>query len=317
MVGRADGAVLTRVAVVTVDPAQLRAVAPKSALARELAAELGAPPGAGGELPAVLSPELRAAERTGGFTASVGVQGHPAVNLAFAPVGTLTPALLQDPLLGPVTAQIPAGTPVLIAGATADRLIPSQPADTTVLLLAGAGPGPAAPAVLRSTAVRALGPLARVRVRAEELSALRADGLTRGLGTVYTAASALAALSGLLALALELALTAQERGRTTSFLRTLGLGGRESGALHFLQLLPPAVASAVGGTLLGLLEPRLLAGTLDLRQFTGGPAEPALRTDYPLVLALVAAVTALVLAAAATETVLARRRRLGAVLRLA
>ena len=67
---------------------------------------------------------------------------------------------------------------------------------------------------------------------------------------------------------------------------------------------------------LGLLEPRLMARTLDLRQFTGGPAQPALRTDYSLTLALAAGVTALILAAAATETVLARRRRLGAVLRL-
>ncbi|MBK3579534.1 hypothetical protein JHN63_38195, partial [Streptomyces sp. MBT65] len=45
-------------------------------------------------------------------------------------------------------------------------------------------------------------------------------------------------------------------------------------------------------------------------------AQPALHTDYSLTLALVAGVTALILAAAATETVLARRRRLGAVLRL-
>jgi putative ABC transport system permease protein len=72
----------------------------------------------------------------------------------------------------------------------------------------------------------------------------------------------------------------------------------------------------VGGTLLGLLEPRLLAPTLDLRPLTGGPAQPALRTDYSLTLALVAGVTLLILVAAASETVLARRRRLGAVLRL-
>jgi putative ABC transport system permease protein len=58
-----------------------------------------------------------------------------------------------------------------------------------------------------------------------------------------------------------------------------------------------ALASAVGGTVLGLLEPRLMAGALDLRQFTGGPAQLALRTDYGLLVALVASVTALVLAA--------------------
>lgn len=205
---------------------------------------------------------------------------------------------------------------MLITTATAEHLLGQQPSGSTVLLLEGEGPATAEPAALRSTAAKALGPLARIRVRSETLSTLRADGLTRGLGTIYTISSVLAALSGLLALALELTLTSHERSRTTSFLRTLGLGGKQAGAVHFLQLLPLAVASAVGGTLLGLLVPRLIAGTLDLRQFTGGPAQPELRTDYSLTLALVTGVTALILAAAATETAFVRRRRLGAVLRL-
>lgn len=315
LAGQADGAVVSQVAVITVDARQLAAVAPKSPLAGALSAGLTTPPGgrvdASVPLPSFLSPDLRARERTGGFTTTVVTQGQPPVNLTLKPVGTLTAADLHDPLLGPVTAQLPPGTPLLITVADAEHLLPEQAAGSTVLLLKGDGPQ-----ALRSAAAKALGPLARIRVRSETLSTLRADGLTQGLGMIYTAGSILAALSGLLALALELTLTAQERGRTTSFLRTLGLGAREAGAIHFLQLLPLAVASAVGGTLLGLLEPRLMQQTLDLRQFTGGPAEPALHTDYSLTLALVAGVTALILAAAATETVLARRRRLGAVLRL-
>jgi putative ABC transport system permease protein len=305
--------------VITVDPRQLAAIAPKSPLADALSSGLAAPPGtrldASVPLPSFLSPGLRARERTGGFTTTVVTQGKPPVNLTLKPVGTLTDAELRDPLLGPVTSQLPAGTPLLITIADADHLLSQQASGSTVLLLEGDGSGDT-PSALRSAAAKALGPLARIQVRAETLSALRADGLTQGLGTLYTTSSILAALSGLLALALELTLTSHERSRTTSFLRTLGLGGREARAIHFLQLLPLAVASAVGGTLLGLLEPRLLAGTLDLRQFTGGPAQPALHTDYSLTLALVAGVTALILAAAATETVLARRRRLGAVLRL-
>ncbi|MFE2416467.1 hypothetical protein [Streptomyces hokutonensis] len=314
LAGQADGAAIPQVAVVTVDPRQLAAVAPKSPLAKALLSGLTAD--AGAPLPSFLSPGLRARERTGGFTTTVVTPGRPPVDLTLKPVGTLTHAQLDDPLLGPVTALLPAGTPLLITTADADRLLPQQPSGSTVLLLKGDTPATARPVALRSAAAMALGPLARIRVRSETLDTLRADGLTRGLGTIYTVTSLLAALTGLLALALELTLTSDERSRTTSFLRTLGLGGREAGALHFLQLLPLAVASAAGGTLLGLLEPRLMAGTLDLRQFTGGPAQPALRTDYSLTLALVAGVTALVLTAAATETVLARRRRLGAVLRL-
>jgi hypothetical protein len=321
MAGQVDGAVISPVAVVTVNPRQLAAVAPKSPMAGTLLARLATPTGARADantpLPSLLSPLMRARERTGGFTATVVPDGQRPRDLIFNPVGTLTAAELRDPLLGPVTSQIPAGTPMLITTTAAEQLMPHQPSGSTVLLLKGDTPATAEPAALRSAAAKALGPLARIRVRSETLSALRADGLTRGLGTIYTISSILAALSGLLALVLELTLTSHERSRTTSFLRTLGLGGREAGTLHFLQLLPLAVASAVGGTLLGLLEPRLMARTLDLQQFTGGPAQPALHTDYSLTVALVAGVSALILAAAVTEAVLARRRGLGAVLRLA
>ncbi|WP_328752762.1 hypothetical protein OHT57_45000 [Streptomyces sp. NBC_00285] len=321
LAGQADGTVISPVAVITVDPRQLIAVAPKSPLAGALLARLSTPTetraGTNDPLPSFLSPGLRTSERTGGFTTTVVPNGQPPKDLIFKPVGTLTAAELRDPLLGPVTAQIAAGTPMLITTARAEHLIPRQSSGSTVLLLKADGPATAEPAALRSAAARTLGPTARIRVRSETLNSLRTDGLTRGLGTIYTTSSILAALSGLLALILELALTFHERSRTTSFLRTLGLGGKEAGALHLLQLLPLAVASAVGGTLLGLLEPRLMARTLDLQQFTGGPAQPALHTDYSLTVALVAGVTALILAATVTETLLARRRALAGVLRLA
>ncbi|MBM9438055.1 FtsX-like permease family protein [Actinacidiphila bryophytorum] len=318
LVGRADGAVVSPVAVVTVDPRQLAAVAPRSPLARALVPALAAaPPGAGATvtLPAFVSPDLPSGR--GGFTSTVQADGRPPAHIAWNPVGTLTTAQLHDPLLGPVTAQIPAGTPMVITTASAEYLMSQRASGSTVLLLQGAGPAAPDAAVLRSAATRALGPLSRVGTRSQTLSALRADGLTSGLGTVYATASALAALAGLLAVALELVLTSHERSRTTSFLRTLGLDGRQARAMHVLQLLPLAVASAVGGTLLGLVEPRLMAKAMDLRQFTGGPAQPALRADYSLTLALVAGVVVLILAAAAAETALARRRRLASVLRLA
>ncbi|MCX5425855.1 hypothetical protein [Streptomyces sp. NBC_00078] len=321
LAGQADGAVISPVAVITVDPRQLAAVAPRSPLADTLLARLATPAGtrigAHAQLPSLLSPGLRARERTGGFTGTVVPEGQRPRDLVFEPVGTLTTAELRDPLLGPVTAQIAAGAPMLITTVQAAQLMPPQSSGSTVLLLRGDTPATAEPAALRSAAAKALGPLGRIRVRSETLRALRTDGLTQGLGTIYTTSSIVAALSGLLALVLELTLTSHERSRTTSFLRTLGLGGTEAVTLHFLQLLPLALASAVGGTLLGLLEPRLMARTLDLRQFTGGPTQPALHTDYSLTVALVAGVTALILAAAVTEAVLARRRGLGAVLRLA
>lgn len=317
LAGQADGAEISPVAVIAVDPEQLAAVAPKSALAARLLARLPKSTDAQESAPSLLSPDLRARERTGGFTSRVVQAGQRSRDLVFKPVGTLSAAELRDPLLGPITAQLAAGTPLLVTTAEAARLLPPQSSGSTVLLLKAETPAAAEPAALRAEASKALGPQARIRVRSETLSALRTDGLTRGLGTIYATTSILAALSGLLALVLELTLTSHERSRTTSFLRTLGLGGTAAGALHFLQLLPLALVTAVGGILLGLLEPRLMARTLDLRQFTGGPAQPALHTDFSLTVALVAGVTALILAAAVTEAVQARRRGLGAVLRLA
>ncbi|MFG1809650.1 FtsX-like permease family protein [Streptomyces sp. NPDC049040] len=319
LVGQSDGAVISPVAVITVDPRQLVAVAPRSRLAGALLSAFPARPssGAAAPLPSFVSPDLRAREAGGGFTTTVQADGKPPAHLTLDPVGTLSAEELHDPLLGPVTARIPAGTPILVTTASAEPLMSQAASGSTVLLLKGEGPDAPDPAALRSAAVKALGPLAQIRTRTQTLSTLREDGLTRGLGTIYTVSSVLAALLGLLAVALELILTSYERSRTTSFLRTLGLGGREAGAMLFLQLLPLAAASAVGGTLLGVFEPRLMEQALDLRQFTGGPAQPTLRTDYSLTLALVGGVIVLVLAAAATETALARRRRLGAVLRLA
>jgi hypothetical protein len=322
LMGQADGAELSTAAVVSVDPRQLTAIAPHSALARTLLAELTAPPRKAGDfsyrIPVLISPDLRARERTGAFTAVAPTPelGGAPTQLTLDPVGTLTTADTRDPLLGPVTAQLPAGTPLLITAAAAEQVMPPQSSGSTVLLLQGTGASPVKAVTLRAAAAQALGPLAHTRIRSEELSALRDDGLTKGLGTIYTAGSALAALLGLLAVALELVLTAHERGRTTSFLRTLGLGGAGAGAVNVLQLLPLAAASVVGGTLLGLLEPRLMSDTLNLRQFTGGPAQPVLRTDYALTVGLVVGVTLLIVAAATVETVLARRRRLGAVLRV-
>ncbi|WP_235032206.1 hypothetical protein [Actinacidiphila yanglinensis] len=320
LVGDADGAEISPVAVITVDPRQLVAVAPRSPLAGALLSALTASPrtpgGRGVALPSVVSPALRAREAGGGFTSTIQTHGRPAVHLSLNPVGTLTAADLRDPLLGPVSEQVTPGTPMLITTASAEHLMPQQSSGSTVLLLHGEGDAATSTTALRSAATTALGPLAQVRTRSQTLAALRDDGLTQGLGNIYATTSALAALTGLLAVALDLILTSGERSRTTSLLRTLGLGGKEAGAVNFLQMLPFAGVSALGGALVGLLEPRLMAQTLNLGQFTGGPGRPPLRTDYSLTLVLVGGAILLVLAAAATETVLARKRRLAAVLRV-
>ncbi|MFC1420533.1 hypothetical protein [Streptacidiphilus cavernicola] len=316
-----DGASVTGVLTVTVDAARLAAAEPGSPLARALLSKASSAPvrRADGtvELPVLGDRTLFAAESGGDLSAASFANTDRTHQVRLRMTGALTTAELHDPALGPLTAAVPPGTPLLIGGAAAQaQLAPQTAGGTAVLLYAEHGGPPVGADTLRGAAVAALGPLAEVRLRSDALASMRADGLTSELRQVYGLSTVLTALFGLLAVALELALTARERGRTSSYLRTLGLGGRPAAALQVLQLVPFGCAAALGGVLLGMLEPRLLGPALNLRQFTGGPARPALHTDYRLTVALGLGMALLVLAAAAAEALVARVRRLGAVLRL-
>ncbi|MFC1402346.1 MULTISPECIES: hypothetical protein [Streptacidiphilus] len=319
LTGDEDGANLPQTALITVDPAQLAAADPDGPLARALGVLHGGKPVATGTAsataPVLADPGLIVAENGESLRAVVdSALGSSRTALHLKPVGALTPALRQDPVLGPLVAGLPADTPVIVGTTALEPLLPAQQTGGTALLLF-ARPG-AAPAAVAAAAADALGPQAQVRVRAEVLGTLRGDGLVRIVDDVYTVCSLLAVVFGLLAVALELVLTARERGRTSSYLRTLGLAGRQAAVLQVLQLVPLAVAAAAGGVLVGVLEPRLLGPALSISQFTGGPAAPALHTDYLLTALLGAGLAALVVCAAVVESTVLRMRRLGGVLRL-
>ena len=318
LVGDQNGAGVTGVAVITLDPAALAAADPGPAAVRALSATLAAPmrtlPDGTVQLPALGSPDLLARAPGDSLSATVQPYGKPVVHLRFSPTGTLTTAERDDPVLGPLTSLIPDGTPLLITTADVEQRLPQLSSGHTAVLLFGGGAHTSA-AALHTAAGRVLGPLAQVTVRTEALAALRGDGLTQGVGVLYTASTLLAVLFALLAVALELVLTAPERGRTTSHLRALGLTGRGAVVLHLVQLLPLVPVAALGGVVLGLLEPRILGPALDLRAFTGGPGRPALHTDPALTVALGLGAALLVLAAAVVETLLARTRTLAARIR--
>jgi putative ABC transport system permease protein len=141
-----------------------------------------------------------------------------------------------------------------------------------------------------------------------------AQGLVGVVSGSYAVCTWVGAVFCLLALALELVLTARDRGRTVAMLRTLGLGGPPVLALQLLQTLPLAVAAAAGGAVLGLVEPQVLGTTLDPVALTGAGAPR--HADHTRVAFLALAAALLVLAVAAAETLTLRRRRLHAVLRL-
>ena len=312
-----DGTGYPNVEVITVDEARLAAADPGSPLLRALRplADAGVVRGqVSVQVPALFGPGI-AVQRSGAVFTVAGdaLAGGPA-GVSVRAAGILDAAELDDPVLGPLASRIPPGTPLIVTAATAVP-VPILEADGSSAVLLYADPG-TTPLVLRTAAESVLGPGAAVVLRSDELASLRDDGLTRGVDRVYGVGAAAGVLFALLAVALELVLTSAERARTSSYLRTLGMGGRAAAGLQILQLTPLAVVAAVGGVLLGVLEPRVLGSALKLSQFTAGPTEPALHTDYRLTLALGAGLAVLVLAAAAAETAVARVRRPASVLRL-
>jgi putative ABC transport system permease protein len=325
-----DGARYSTTRIAGVDAGALAAMAPDSAAARALtAAGL-----AGKHAPAPVKgryvlPALATGDFAGGAVGDTYATTLRRGTVSFRIVGRLPDAARRDPALGPlmsvdqqnagrgedddsVTA-LTARSPLLVVDSAELGMIAPGEYDQAAVLLYG-------PRLngdeLRSTGPRIAGPAAEVRVKAVELSLADHDGLLRGVRRTYATATAIAVLLALVALVLELLLSAGERGRTASRLRTLGLPTRGIAALDVLELLPMALAAAAGGVTLGLLLPGVLGPALTLREFTGGPTPPVLHTDYALTAGLGLGLAALVAAAVAAETWAGRRRGLGAVLRL-
>ncbi|MFD0410691.1 hypothetical protein [Kitasatospora sp. NPDC127116] len=322
-----DGTTFPGAQLVGLDAAALSAARPSSPLARALLAADGADApvrqtgenGAEPVLTALADPALAARFPDGTFELSALGTSRVLVHV----IGALSEDALRDPVLGPVLGNGPRpGALLLFTGPSAQRL-PAQPGHPSALLLhPAAGAPPLDRAAVRTAATPQLAPTGRTGPRVElldhaaEFEALRTDGLVRSVQLAFQVTTALALLLALGAFVLDLLLSATERARVTSYLRTLGLTGRSVLALQLLHPLPLLLTAAAGGTALGLLLPGALGPGLRLQALTGAPFEPAAHTDWTTTTALGLALTVLVTAAGALETAIARRRALGAVLRL-
>lgn len=322
-----DGTSIRGARLVGLDAAALSAAAPASPVARALlATDATDTPvertGDGGSIPvltALADPDLAARFPDATFEAAAPGIGRSLVHV----VGALPEEALRDPVLGPVLGSGPRSGPLLLLGGPSGQQLPVQNRHpSAVLFYPAAGGPPLDPAAVRAGAAAQLAPgsdtWAPVEFRdpATELDRLRGDGLVRSVGLAFQVTTGLGVLLALGAFALDLLLSATERARTTSYLRTLGTGGRAVLGLQLLQLLPLVLAAAVGGTALGLLLPGALGPALRLGELTGGPFEPATHIDWTITAALGIAVAVLVSAAAVLEAAVSRRRGLGAVLRL-
>ncbi|MBP0451458.1 hypothetical protein J5Y04_18175 [Kitasatospora sp. RG8] len=322
-----DGTTVQGAQLVGLDAAALGAADPSSPVARALLAadEVNAPVGRAGEngappvLTALADPGLAARFPDGLFEVAALGMSRSLVQL----VGALPDEALRDPVLGPVLGDGPRPRALLLFTGPSAKRLPVQNGHPSAVLLYPAAGGPRLdPAAVRTAAAvqlaptGATGPRVELRDRDEEFNALRSDGLIRSVELAFRVTTGLGLMLALGAVALDLLLSAAERARTTSYLRTLGLGRRAVLGLQLLQVLPLLVAAAVGGTALGLLLPGALGPGLRLGALTGGPFEPATHIDWTTTTALGVALAVLVLTAAALEAAISRRRGLGAVLRL-
>ena len=162
----------------------------------------------------------------------------------------------------------------------------------------------------------ALGTGSPLRTRADAEQGIADRPLVAGTLGSFGYAAGLSAVLCALAMLLTLVAAAAERVRLLSRLRTLGLDGRQSGALVAWEAAPVVVPGVLVGLVVGVAVTLAIYPALDLRSFTGGQDRPALALD----LGLLAGSVGGVLVASALAVVLAvlsgSRARLGTLLRV-
>jgi putative ABC transport system permease protein len=181
---------------------------------------------------------------------------------------------------------------------------------TAVNTLWAAGPGAAAAIAEVATSDQV------AASRAQWLADQRASGLIDDLlRLLWLAVAAVGALAAVALIETVIA-GARDRGRTLSFLRTLGFTTRHGRWLTFGELVPLVLTGVVAGTLAGLGIVALLGPPLGLMVSTGGVTPPALAFDPPFALAVAGCAAGLLVLAVLAETAGRRRDRLAEVLRV-
>ena len=147
------------------------------------------------------------------------------------------------------------------------------------------------------------------------------DAFTQGelgrlVGRGFGVAGGLVAFYGTLAVLVLLFAGAQARGRTVSYLRTLGMSRRQAQLLALVEIAPMLLAACVAGWALGLILPGLLGPAIDLRPYTGGFPVTHYAPDLTATLALAGGVLVFAGLAVLIDTAGAARRGLGGVLRI-
>jgi putative ABC transport system permease protein len=121
---------------------------------------------------------------------------------------------------------------------------------------------------------------------------------------------------GSLTVLLALVIGASARGRTVSYLRTLGLSRGQARRLAVVELGPVIVVAAATGWVLGLVLPRVVGPAIDLRAYTGGLPAADYTLDLKSTALLAGGLIVFAGLALAVDAVLNSRRHLGSAIRM-
>lgn len=168
------------------------------------------------------------------------------------------------------------------------------------------------PAALREAA----GPPASVRTEAQTYRGLSQAPLVNLVRSGFGYGAVLAALYCTIAILIALIIGARARGRTMSYLRTLGLGHRQARRLAIVELAPVVGVAAVAGWALGVLLPHIIGPAMDLSPYTGNESVTHYSLDLIDTVALAGGLVVFAAIAMLIDAAISARRRLGSVLRM-
>ena len=153
----------------------------------------------------------------------------------------------------------------------------------------------------------AIGSSSELTSRHAILAALRDAPLVSAIGRGFGIALVAAALYAALAIIAVIVLDAQRRSRELAFLRTLGLSGRQSVSLTFVEHAPPTALALGIGVVLGLAVAWLTEPGLGLDAYIGRAVPVRLQIDWVAVAIIAGTVVGVIVLMVAASSWLARR----------
>ena len=153
----------------------------------------------------------------------------------------------------------------------------------------------------------AVGPSARITSRHAILAAQREAPLVSAVGRGFVVALIATGLYAALAIIAVIVLDAQRRSRELAYLRTLGLSGRQSVSLTFVEHAPPTALALGVGVVLGLAVSWLTEPGLGLDSYIGRAVPVRLQVDWVAVALIAGTVVGVVVLMVAASSWMARR----------